>query len=161
MPIPGLNQIQGWVRAVSDKEGKVAITDARTLTFSREATLEALLEIDRKWNGWLWRSVEHRMSLHEPAGEEKSLAIHALRGAEREAKTMFFTRSHVGAAIIHYCYLLRIPLPRSGKKVIDFTADGAVLQISQTIHAVPRHLVPGEAIPEIQAVERPPVQPRD
>jgi hypothetical protein len=110
---------------------RVRIEDNRRLRLTLEDTLEALLSLDRQSGGWLWRASEHTVNL--ATEEPQALAVQARRSAGAEPETVRFERQHIGAAIIHYCHLLRVPLPRGARKEIELSADGAVLVLTLTV----------------------------
>jgi hypothetical protein len=110
---------------------RVQIEDNRQLRLSLDDALEALLSLDRQTGGWLWRATEHAVSFE--TGETQALVVQARRSSGAEPETVRFERQHIGAAIIHYCHVLRVPLPRGARKEIELSAEGAVLLLSLTI----------------------------
>jgi len=110
---------------------RVRIDDHRQLRLSLDDTLEALLSLDRQSGGWLWRATEHAVSLE--ADEAQALVVQARRTPGAEPESVRFERQHIGAAIIHYCHMLRVPLPRGARKEIELSAEGAVLMLSLTV----------------------------
>jgi hypothetical protein len=117
---------------------RVKIEDRRQLHLSLEDTLEALLSLDRQGGGWLWRACEHAVSLE--SGDSKALLVQARRTPGAEPETVRFERQHIGAAIIHFCHILRVPLPRGARKEIELTPEGVVLRLSQLIDGPPTRL---------------------
>lgn len=111
---------------------RVQIEETRQLRLSLQDTLEALLSLDRQSGGWLWRATGHTVSF-EQIEERAALVVQALRTGASEPETMRFERQHIGAAIIHYCRLLRVPLPRRARKEIELGAEGATLLLTQSI----------------------------
>jgi len=110
---------------------RVRIEDNRRLRLTLEDTLEALLSLDRQSGGWLWRASEHTVKLE--TDEAQALTVQARRTAGAEPETVRFERQHIGAAIIHYCHILRVPLPRGARKEIELSADGAVLVLTLSV----------------------------
>jgi hypothetical protein len=110
---------------------RVRIEDNRRLRLTLEDTLEALLSLDRQSGGWLWRASEHTVKLE--TDEAQGLTVQARRTAGAEPETVRFERQHIGAAIIHYCHILRVPLPRGARKEIELSADGAVLVLTLSV----------------------------
>lgn len=111
--------------------GRVKIEDRRQLRLSLEDTLEALLSLDRQSGGWLWRATEHAVSL--AADEAPALIVQARRTPGAEPETVRFERQHIGAAIIHYCHVLRVPMPRGARKEIELSTEGTVLLLSLSV----------------------------
>ena len=110
---------------------RVKIEDNRRLRLTLDDALEALLSLDRQSGGWLWRASEHAVRLD--TDEAQALAVQARRAAGAEPEIVRFERQHIGAAIIHYCHTLRIPMPRGARKEIELSADGVVLVLSMTV----------------------------
>jgi hypothetical protein len=110
---------------------RVRIEDNRRLRLTLEDTLEALLSLDRQSGGWLWRASEHTVKLE--TDEAQALTVQARRTAGAEPETVRFERQHIGAAIIHYCHILRVPLPRGARKEIELSTDGAVLVLTLSV----------------------------
>jgi hypothetical protein len=109
----------------------VRIEDNRRLRLTLDDALEALLALDRQSGGWLWRATEHAVRLD--TDEAQALAVLARRTPGADPETVRFERQHIGAAIIHYCHTLRIPMPRGARKEIELGADGVVLVLSMTV----------------------------
>jgi len=109
----------------------VQIEDSRRLCLTLDDTLEALLSLDRQSGGWVWRGTGHAVRLETE--EAQALLVQARRTPGAEPETVRFEPQHIGAAIIHYCHMLRVPLPRGARKEIELSADGAVLVLSLTI----------------------------
>jgi hypothetical protein len=110
---------------------RVRIEDNRRLRLTLDDTLEALLSLDRQSGGWLWRATAHAVSLE--TDEAQALLVQARRTPGAEPESVRFERQHIGAAIIHYCHMLRVPLPRGARKEIELSADGAVLALSLSV----------------------------
>jgi hypothetical protein len=110
---------------------RVKIEDNRQLRLSLDDALEALLSLDRQSGGWLWRATEHAVSVE--TGDTPALVVQARRTAGAEPESVRYERQHIGAAIIHYCHMLRVPLPRGARKEIELNAEGAVLLLSLTV----------------------------
>jgi hypothetical protein len=109
----------------------VKIEDNRQLRLSLDDALEALLALDRQSGGWLWRATDHAVTFEGEDGQ--ALVVQARRSPGAEPETVRFERQRIGAAIIHYCHMLRVPMPRGARKEIEINADGAVLLLSLTI----------------------------
>jgi hypothetical protein len=105
--------------------------DHRELRLSLDDALEALLSLDRQSGGWLWRATEHTVSFE--TAEPQAIVVQARRAPGAEPESVRFERQRIGAAIIHYCHVLRVPLPRGARKEIELSPEGAALLLSQTI----------------------------
>jgi len=117
--------------AVAAPDSRVKVEDNRRLSLTLGDALEALLSLDRQTGGWLWRGTGHAVRL--ATDEAQALVVQARRTAGAEPETVRFERQHIGAAIIHYCHSLRIPMPRGARKEIELSADGVVLVLSMTV----------------------------
>jgi hypothetical protein len=125
-----VNMSDGGQQRASSR-ATVRIEDRRQLGFPAEALLEALLAMDHKRHGWLWRAVSPK--LHIEGAEPKTVIVEALRLADSEPERVEFDLQYIAAAIIHYCWLEHVPVPRGARKEVRLTAEGAVLLLSQTI----------------------------
>ena len=113
------------------ERARVRIEDRRQLGFPTDALLEALLTWDHHRGGWLWRAVDHRLRIE--GAESASVVVEARRLASSDPEQMAFDLQHVAAAIIHYCWREHIPVPRSARKEVKLTAEGAVFLLSLSI----------------------------
>jgi hypothetical protein len=113
------------------RKARVRIEDRRQLGFPTEALLEALLALDQQHHGWLWRAVDHALSIE--GAEFRSVAVEARRLPTSALERVSFDLQHIAAAIIHYCWREHIPVPRHARKEVKLTGEGAVLLISQTL----------------------------
>jgi hypothetical protein len=114
-----------------DGTTRMRILETRQLRLSLHGLLEALLALDRQKNGWVWRATDHQLTVDDNG--EGSVTVQARRDASSEPQRMTFDCAFVAAAVIHFCFLMRVPLPRNAHKDIEVTADGAALKITQTI----------------------------
>jgi hypothetical protein len=128
------------------------IAETRQLRLSLDGLLEALLALDRQKNGWVWRGRDHAISVGGAA--DGSVVVEARRDSSATPQRMSYDRAFVAAALIHFCFLMRVPLPRTAQKEIEVTEEGAVLSITQIIEGPTLHL----AVPAAPAVA--PAPPR-
>jgi hypothetical protein len=113
------------------ERARVRIEDRRQIGFPTDALLDALLTWDHHRHGWLWRAVDHILRIE--GAESTSVVVEARRQASGDPERMVFDVQHVAAAIIHYCWREHIPVPRSARKEVKLTAEGAVLLLSHSI----------------------------
>ncbi len=104
---------------------RLALREIRRLKFTVPALLDAALTFDREHNGWLWRASDH--SLWVEAGGGGAVTIRASRGGTPEDVAR--SPAWMAAALLHYCFKRRIPVPRSGTKTIAVTPEGVDLVI--------------------------------
>lgn len=111
--------------------GRLTLQDSRRLKFSVPALLDAALTFDREHNGWLWRASDH--SLLIDAGGAGAVTIRARKSGAAGFETVNRSPAWVAAALLHYCFKRRIPIPRHGAKVISVLPDGVALLVEVTI----------------------------
>jgi len=117
---------------------RLRLAERREIHLPPDVALEALLGFDRHQNGWLWRATEHAVSVRtDPA---PVVVVKCLRSAAEGVAEMRFGAEHVGAALIHFCWVLRIPIPRQAQKEIRITDQGVTLVMSQMIEGPRLHL---------------------
>lgn len=106
---------------------RLTLQESRRLKFTVPALLDAALTFDREHNGWLWRASGH--SLVIDAGGGGAVTIRACRSGSSTPEEVARTPAWVAAALLHYCFKRRIPVPRSGTKAIAATPEGVELVI--------------------------------
>ena len=106
---------------------RLALQESRRLKFTVPALLDAALTFDREHNGWLWRASGHSMVID--AGGGGTVTIRACRSGSSTPEDVVRTPAWVAAALLHYCFTRRIPVPRSGTKAISATPEGVELVI--------------------------------
>jgi len=112
-------------------KARLRIEDRRQLGFPNDALLDALLALDHQRHGWLWRAANP--TIHVEGGEPTSVSVEARRLPDAEPERIVFDLKHIAAAMIHYCWLEHIPIPRNARKEVKLSPEGAVLLLSQTI----------------------------
>lgn len=110
---------------------RIQVKDERAIRMPLEGLLEALLALDRQKNGWMWRGTDHAISVDEVG--DGSVTIEARRSSQSDPQRMRCDRAFVAAALINFCFIMRIPLPRTARKEIEITPDGAALIIINDI----------------------------
>jgi len=102
-----------------------------------ETAVDAVLELDREHGGSLARGavVEARIETGPEAG--LALAVRYANSVDDERRR--YPLAAVAAAVIHYCWRMRIPLPRHGTKSIEVTAEGFTIIIQGTVEVLRLH----------------------
>ncbi|MFO1455441.1 MAG: hypothetical protein U1F18_04275 [Steroidobacteraceae bacterium] len=122
---------------------KLQVNEHRRITFSFPLVLDAALSFDREHNGWLWRASGHALTIAPVA--DGSLSIRALRSGATEPEVVERSAAWVAAALLHYCFKRRIPIPRQGNKRIELVTDAIDLVIATTVQVLPIELQTSEA----------------
>jgi hypothetical protein len=127
---------------------KVRIQEVRKLLFSIETVVDAVLELDRSHGGTL--AIGKVMEVRVETGATPGLTLVVMQGSGGSAAAIqkHYTLPAVAAAAIHYCFRVRIPLPRQGTKSIEVVADGFQLTINTTTELLRLH---GD-VPEVTQV---------
>src|SRR5665213_422966 len=128
---------------------KVRIQEVRKLLFSIETVVDAVLELDRSHGGTL--AIGKVMEVRVESGSAAGLTLVVMQGSGGSAAAIqkHYTLPAVAAAAIHYCFRVRIPLPRQGTKSIEVVADGFQLTINTITEVLRLH---GD-VPEVSQVE--------
>ncbi len=127
---------------------KVRIQEVRKLLFSIETVVDAVLELDRSHGGTL--AIGKVMEVRVETGGTPGLTLVVMQGSGGSAAAIqkHYTLPAVAAAAIHYCFRVRIPLPRQGTKSIEVVADGFQLTINTPNEVLRLH---GD-VPEVSQV---------
>ena len=122
---------------------KLQINDYRRITVPYPLVLDAALAFDREHNGWLWRASEHTLTILPAA--DCSIAIGARRSGAAETASVERSAAWVAAALLQYCFKLRIPIPRQSCKGVELTSAGIDLIISTSVALLPIELSAADA----------------
>jgi hypothetical protein len=116
---------------------KVRVQEIRKLTLPIETVVDAVLELDRSHGGTL--AIGKLMEARIETGTAPGLTLVVIQGSGGAAAAVqkHYTLPAVAAAVIHYCFRARIPLPRQATKSIEIVGDAFQLTI-QTITEVLR-----------------------
>lgn len=122
---------------------KLQLNEHRRITFSFPLVLDAALSFDREHNGWLWRASSPVMTIAPVA--DGSISVRALRSGATEPEVADRSAAWVAAALLHYCFKRRIPIPRQGSKRIELVTDAIDLVIATTVQVLPIELQASDA----------------
>ena len=128
---------------------KVRIQEFRKLLLPIETVVDAVLELDRSHGGTLaiGKLMEARVETGRPAG--LTLVVMQGSGSAAAAVQKHYTLPAVAAAVIHYCFRARIPLPRQATKSMEVVPEGFQLTIQTVTEVLRLH---GE-LPQVSQVE--------
>ena len=95
--------------------------------------VDAVLELDRSHGGTL--AIGKLMEARVETGAQPGLTLVVMQGSGSAAAAVqkHYTLPAVAAAVIHYCFRARIPLPRQATKSMEVVPEGFQLTI-QTRH---------------------------
>jgi hypothetical protein len=128
---------------------KVRIQEVRKLLFPIETAVDAVLELDRSHGGTL--AIGKMMEARVETGTQPGLTLVVIQGSGSSAAAVqkHYTLPAVAAAVIHYCFRARIPLPRQATKSIEVVPEGFQLTIQHVTEVLRLH---GE-LPQVSQVE--------
>lgn len=146
---PGSRSIEEERVILDIAMAKVRVQELRKLMLPIETVVDAVLELDRSHGGTL--AIGKLMEARVETGAAPGLTLVVIQGSGSAAAVMqkHYTLPAVAAAVIHYCFRARIPLPRQATKSIEIVADGFQLTIQTTTEVLRLH---GE-LPQVSQVE--------
>jgi hypothetical protein len=128
---------------------KVRIQEFRKLLLPIETVVDAVLELDRSHGGTL--AIGKLMEARVETGAQAGLMLVVMQGSGSAAAAVqkHYTLPAVAAAVIHYCFRARIPLPRQGTKSMEVVPEGFQLTIQTVTEVLRLH---GE-VPQVSQVD--------
>jgi hypothetical protein len=128
---------------------KVRVQEVRKLLLPIETVVDAVLELDRSHGGTL--AIGKLMEARVETGTQPGLTLVVIQGSGSAAAAVqkHYTLPAVAAAVIHYCFRARIPLPRQATKSIEVVPEGFQLTIQHVTEVLRLH---GE-LPQVSQVE--------
>jgi hypothetical protein len=131
---------------------KFTLRERREIAFTAAMVLDAALVFDREHNGGIWRGSGHALQF-DPAGDG-AIVLLAVKAGMTEATRTAFGAAWVAAALLHYCFKRRIPMPRHATKRIERAGDGIKLVIETSTSMLPVELA-GAALAAAPAATTP------
>lgn len=116
---------------------KLLIYESRRLVLPLETALDAVLELDRERGGRL--SLAAISNARIEAGEKPCLAFDVMQSDALEPERRSYPLAAIAAAVIHYCWKNKIPLPRNATKSIEIVPEGFALSLQGTVEIHQRH----------------------
>lgn len=116
---------------------KLLIYESRRLVLPLETVLDAVLELDRERGGRL--SMASISDARIETGEQPCLVFDAAHSEAVTPERRSYPLAAVAAAVIHYCWKNKIPLPRNSAKSIDIVPEGFALSLQGTVEIPRRH----------------------
>ena len=116
---------------------KLLIYESRRLVLPIETAVDAVIELDREHGGRL--SFATVTDARIETGEDPGLLLEVLHADSMEAEQHRYSLPQVAAAVTHYCWKSRIPMPRDVTKSIEIVPEGFALALQGTIEVPRRH----------------------
>ena len=116
---------------------KLLIYESRRLVLPLETVVDAVLELDREHGGRLSFAAVTEARIE--TGEDPGLLLELLHSDSVEAEQRRYSLPAVAAAVIHYCWKSRIPMPRNASKSIEIVPEGFALVLQATLEVPRRH----------------------
>jgi hypothetical protein len=130
-------------RRAQGRHGKVArvpkllIFETRRLVLPLETVVDAILELDRERGGHLTLSSIRDARIEE--GESPALVLETLHADALSPERRSYSLPAIAAAVIHYCWKSKVPLPRNWTKSIEIVPEGFALSLQGTVEMQRRH----------------------
>ncbi len=116
---------------------KVLIYETRRLVLPLETVVDAVLELDRERGGRLATASIADARIEE--GENPGLILEVLQPDAISPDARRYPLAAIAAAVIHYCWKTRVPLPRNWSKSIEIVPGGFALALQGTVEIQRRH----------------------
>ena len=116
---------------------KLLIYETRRLVLPLETVVDAVLELDRERGGRL--SLATITDARIEAGESLGLLLEALHPDTVSPERRRYSLPAIAAAVIHYCWKTKVPLPRNWTKSIEIVPEGFALALQGTVEIQRRH----------------------
>ena len=106
-------------------------SESRTIIFSRQEVIDALLTYARARKMKIPAGVVRGL---EVTGDvEFIVSLDIFDDREGRTNSLVFTFDEAGAAMIHYCIAIKIPLPRDGVKSLQYQSGAISLHMTRDV----------------------------
>ncbi len=116
---------------------KLLIYESRRLVLPLETVVDAVLELDRERGGRL--TFASITDARIETGESPALVLAALHPDTVSPELRRYSLPAIAAAVIHYCWKSKVPLPRNVTKSIEVVPEGFALMLQGTFEVSRRH----------------------
>ena len=116
---------------------KLLIYETRRLLLPLETVVDAVLGLDRERGGRLWTASITDARIQ--TGESPGLILEAQQPDAVASERRVYPLAAIAAAVIHYCWKTRVPLPRNWSKSIEIVPEGFALALQGTVEIQRRH----------------------
>lgn len=116
---------------------KLLIYESRRLVLPLETVVDAVLEFDRERGGRL--SLAAITDARIETGENPNLLLEVQHPESLQTEQHRYSLPAIAAALIHYLWKAKVPLPRSATKSIEIVPEGFALALQCTVELNRRH----------------------
>lgn len=116
---------------------KLLIYESRRLVLPLETVVDAVLDLDRERGGRVWTATITEARIQ--TGASPGLVLQALQAEAVTPEERLYPLAAIAAAVIHYCWRNKVPLPRNWSKSIDIVPEGFALSLQGTVEIQRRH----------------------
>lgn len=116
---------------------KLLIYETRRLVLPLQTVVDAILELDRERGGRL--SLAAITDARIETGDNPGLVLQLTQADALSGETRRYSLPAIAAAVIHYCWKARIPLPRHWSKSIEIVPEGFALALQGSVEIQRRH----------------------
>jgi hypothetical protein len=102
-----------------------------------ETVVDAILELDRERGGRL--SLAAITDARIETGGDPGLVLQLTQADALSGEARRYSLPAIAAAVIHYCWKARVPLPRHSTKSIEIVPEGFALALQGTVEIQRRH----------------------
>ncbi len=116
------------------------IHESRRLLLPFDTVVDAIIELEIKHGRWPANAVLVEVAMH--AGEEdgsRSVVLSIRPQHQESIVKRTYTMPLIAAAIVNYCLITRVPMPRSSTKTIEILPEGIALHLENTLMLQRRH----------------------
>ncbi len=116
------------------------IHESRRLLLPFDTVVDAIIELEIKHGRWPANAALVEVAMH--AGEAdgaRSLVLSIRLPRQEGIVKRTYTLPLIAAAIVNYCLITRVPMPRSSTKTIEILPEGIALHLENTLMLQRRH----------------------
>ena len=116
------------------------IHESRRLLLPFDTVVDAIIELEIKHGRWPANAALVEVAMH--AGEEdgsRSVVLSIRPPRQEDIVKRTYTLPLIAAAIVNYCLITRVPMPRSSTKTIEILPEGIALHLENTLMLQRRH----------------------
>lgn len=117
------------------------IHESRRLLLPFDTVVDALIELDIKHGRWPANAALVEVTVHDGEDDRSRSVVLSVRPPNQATVVeRTYTLPLIAAAIVNYCLTMRVPMPRSSSKTIQFLPEGIALLLENTLMLQRRHL---------------------
>jgi hypothetical protein len=116
------------------------IHESRRLLLPFDTVVDALIELEIKHGRWPANAALVEVTVHDGEDDRSRSVVLSVRPPNQQAVVeRTYTQPLIAAAIVNYCLTMRVPMPRSSSKTIQFLPEGIALLLENTLMLQRRH----------------------